>query len=327
MRLSVIMPVYNHAHFLPRAVTALANQSMPPDELILVDDGSEDDTANVIADLSRKYSFIRAVRMPENGGTNAAVAHVRHQAKGEFVYFAAADDQVMPGFIAETLNLLLSHPNAAFCSALAAPFDTTSVTIYGNIPFVEPGPIYISPLEAADIICRYGTWFSGNTAVYRRTTLEEMGGFDKDLGPFSDGFLCMALALRDGCAFIPKVFCRIHLAPESTSKTSAGDGKEMMRILTSAHERMTGQLASIFPTSVIEAWSAHWRFSIAVNAMETPAGERRKQLRHLIPPLFNAELPIILGMIRLNRRLARAYVLLRLAPKVFVSRLWQEFSS
>lgn len=89
---SIILPTYNRAHFLPDAFNSLSSQTFKDWELIIVDDGSDDDTDKVIAELQAKHSFpITFVKQENSGPAQARNAGIK-LAKGKFVAFFDSDD-------------------------------------------------------------------------------------------------------------------------------------------------------------------------------------------------------------------------------------------
>src|ERR1017187_10588057 len=86
---SVIIPAYNAAHFLPNAVASVRRQSYEPLEILIVDDGSRDDCARVAAELGETVRYVRQ----EQAGPAAARNRGLELAQGEFIGFLDADDE------------------------------------------------------------------------------------------------------------------------------------------------------------------------------------------------------------------------------------------
>lgn len=93
--LSVVMPVYNVAAYLPRCLDSLAEQTRPIDELIVVDDGSTDDCPRILAEYTTRLPQMRIIRQ-ENGGLSAARNTGLKHAKGKYLAFVDSDDFVAP---------------------------------------------------------------------------------------------------------------------------------------------------------------------------------------------------------------------------------------
>jgi len=105
---SVIIPAYNVAAYLPATIGSVLAQTYPSVEIVVVDDGSTDDTADVLAPYAqeRKIIFLRQA----NAGVAAARNAALRVAKGEFVALLDADDLFMPKKIERQVAYLMAHP-------------------------------------------------------------------------------------------------------------------------------------------------------------------------------------------------------------------------
>jgi glycosyltransferase involved in cell wall biosynthesis len=109
--ISVIVPCYEQAHLLPEAVASVQAQSAADWELLVVDDGSPDDTAEVASALAAADPRIRLLRKP-NGGLSSARNAGLAQVRGRFVQFLDADDMLLPGKFERNLGQLAGDANA-----------------------------------------------------------------------------------------------------------------------------------------------------------------------------------------------------------------------
>ena len=105
---SVIIPVYNVEEFIFRTVESVMNQDYKNIEIILVDDGSLDNSAKIINELAKKDDRITCVHK-ENGGVLSARNAGLRIASGEYVTFIDGDDWVEPKYISCLLNLVESN--------------------------------------------------------------------------------------------------------------------------------------------------------------------------------------------------------------------------
>lgn len=108
---SVIIPCYNHAAYLPDAIESVLAQTYPKIEIIVVNDGSADDTETV----ARQYSRVQYV-FQENQGLSAARNTGIRVSQGDFLVFLDADDVLYKDAIAHNVHLLLNQPALAFVS-------------------------------------------------------------------------------------------------------------------------------------------------------------------------------------------------------------------
>ena len=123
---SIIVPVYNCAGFLPRCVDSLLSQTYSSLEIILVDDGSTDDTSSVCDSLAESDSRIQVLHKT-NGGVSSARNAGIEAAKGEYITFTDADDYVNPDHIECLIKLMERHHcDVSVCSYISEEEDKCS---------------------------------------------------------------------------------------------------------------------------------------------------------------------------------------------------------
>lgn len=108
---SVIIPCYNHAHFLPTALKSVLEQSYSPIEIIVVDDGSTDNTKDVV----QEFSDIKYI-CQTNAGLSASRNKGITESCGDYILFLDADDFLYPDAIAINVQYFFKNPNLAFVS-------------------------------------------------------------------------------------------------------------------------------------------------------------------------------------------------------------------
>src|SRR3954469_22110395 len=116
--LSVVVPNYNHAKYLPTCLTAILGQSVQPFEILVLDDASTDNSLEVIRRFAAEHSLIRLIQNETNLGVMPNLNKGVELSRGEYVYIASADDEVVPGLFEKSLRLLVEHPEAAYCCAM-----------------------------------------------------------------------------------------------------------------------------------------------------------------------------------------------------------------
>ena len=113
IRLSVVVPAFNAAATLTRAVESVLTQEQPGVEVIVVDDASTDGTADLARDLSARHPQVQAVSLAENRGPAAARNAGLAVARGDYVCFLDSDDAQEPTFLEKTTGTLESFPDLA----------------------------------------------------------------------------------------------------------------------------------------------------------------------------------------------------------------------
>ena len=109
---TVVIPCYNQAHFLTEAIESVLSQSYPNFEVVVVDDGSTDDTSEVAGRYPQKVRLIRQENRGLSGARNTGIGHAR----GEYVVFLDADDRLLPEALEVGIEQLEAHPECAFVS-------------------------------------------------------------------------------------------------------------------------------------------------------------------------------------------------------------------
>ncbi len=124
----------------------------------------------------------------------------------EYVYFAAADDWVIPGFFDAAITALEAHPELGLFCGEALLVDAGSGEVTGLRPAVRPrhsaGPI--SADATRKLLAQSDNWILTGSAVFRRDAVLEAGGFNPELGSFADGFMTRKVALTKGFYFSPR---------------------------------------------------------------------------------------------------------------------------
>jgi glycosyltransferase involved in cell wall biosynthesis len=205
---SVVIPAYNSASTLSRSIDSVLAQTWAAREIIVVDDGSTDATANVIASYGDRVRGIRQA----NAGPSAARNRGIEAAHGEYVAFLDADDYWLPAKLERQVALLAAQPELGFCSTATRVVDPAGTHV-GDWPCSEvEGPLL-------ETLFMHSAAVSGSTSgvLARRALLQAAGGFDENLRGFEDPDLWIRLAARTGYACIPEALTVVVRTPASVS--------------------------------------------------------------------------------------------------------------
>jgi glycosyltransferase involved in cell wall biosynthesis len=257
--LSVVLTSYNYARFLPAALAALATQSRRPDELIVIDDNSCDDSVAIITSFLERFGDTRLVQNKSNLGTIANLNRGLELARGTVVFFAAADDIAYPALLERGMALLEAHPSAALFSARSDVIDIQGArasTLATATPLRQPG--FIGPDAVAGQLMRDDNWLTGNTTLYRRDALLAAGGFAAEFGSFCDGYVSRLLALRYGACYSPEVLgaWRRHSGGYAWSQTA--DWPRTQQLVAVVRRRIEADGA--FPPGYAHRWARRYLF-------------------------------------------------------------------
>lgn len=175
---SVIVPTYNCAHYLEAAVESVFGQTYSALECIVIDDGSTDQTNEILAKLSARFpSLITAKKV--NGGLSSARNLGLRLCSGDFVSFLDADDILLPDKIERQVQFLDAHPEVGL---VYSDYLVVSEDLHPLAVFVAELPRDLDPLDA---FC-YRNWFNSLVTIIRRAIIDEVGDFDEDLAVAED---------------------------------------------------------------------------------------------------------------------------------------------
>lgn len=236
---SVLVANYNHAHYLPTSLAGICGQTRPAEEIIIVDDGSTDDSISVIKEFAAKYPNIRLLRNERNRGQLFSIQRALASATGEYVVWTSADDLLLPNFIERSLDVLQKFPEAVLCvSRLSVFIDGTNTvrhhTGVSHGPTFDYGkePCYLPPAELIELLRKYYLWISGNSVVVKRSALLEINGFDARLKWHSDWFSFYVIALRYGVCTIPETLAMMRERLATYSRTGMSDPVRQRQVLS-----------------------------------------------------------------------------------------------
>jgi glycosyltransferase involved in cell wall biosynthesis len=181
---TVIIPSFNHAQYIEQSVKSILDQTYRNLELIVVDDGSTDDTMAALAGFTDPR--FRVVEQ-ENSGPSAAINHGLRLARGEFLALLGSDDIAEPGRIAGQVEVLqatrhsavFSKPAVIDAEGIAQPNDD-QVRIFDSLPEGNTAADHIRMLFYR------GNYFCAPSACIRRAAVERVGFFHEGLVHLQD---------------------------------------------------------------------------------------------------------------------------------------------
>ena len=182
------MPTYNYGRFIGETLESLRAQTYAAWECIVVDDGSTDDTAEIVARWVERDARIRYLR--QSNQRQAVAKNIGlAEARGRYVQFLDADDLLEPRKLERHVEFLDAHPDADLVYGDTRYFRTESASefLYGMFGETEPWMPKLSGVgsELVFALVRMNI-MAINAALVRRETIEEVGGFDPALTPVED---------------------------------------------------------------------------------------------------------------------------------------------
>ncbi len=230
LSVSAVIPAFNRERFIGEAIESVLRQQRPVDEIVVVDDGSSDDTARV----ALSFAGVRVIRLPTSRGTagarNAAIA----AARGRYLAWLDSDDLWLSDHTATVLSLLERHPACVVAFASAEYFEGRS----GRWP--APDVRADEPFDALHVAFKR-TISTMSPSITRRDAVLAIDGFDERLRCSVDFDLFLRLALKGPFVCSHRVTTRyrwhgdqISAQPQAQQMAKYTARTNMMRALIAA---------------------------------------------------------------------------------------------
>jgi glycosyltransferase involved in cell wall biosynthesis len=231
-KVSVIVPNYNHAHFLPRRIESVLRQTFQDFELILLDDCSTDDSRSILA----KYADDPRVRIEFNEVNSGSPFKQWNKgvrlAHGEYVWIAESDDYADEKLLERLVAVLDAEPQVVFvnCRSMRVYADGR-VDGYADTDLVAVNPdkwandfIADGREECSNYFVYLNPVFNASSVLLRRAVYEQVRGADEGLCFCGDWKLWAAMALRGQVAHVKQAlnYYRVHDATVTAKSEQAG---------------------------------------------------------------------------------------------------------
>lgn len=204
---SVIIPTYNRAHILPRSLVSVLGQTYANIEVLVIDDGSADDTETVIKNINDDR--VRYIKSPVNAGPAAARNRGASLAAGDIIAFQDSDDEWPADKLEKQITLLLKDSSAqlVYCR-----FDRYNGDQLLNV--TPPDSIPLEQKQGDMLLTLLNTPLIGTpTVVVWKERFLELGGFNESLHSFEDYEFSLRFAEKYRIAFAEDTFVKVHVSP------------------------------------------------------------------------------------------------------------------
>lgn len=214
---SVIIPVYNGAKYLQETVDAVSNQTTRNFEVIIVNDGSKDETEAIALNLASTYDYITYFKK-ENSGVSDTRNYGLKKANGEFVVFLDADDIPEENFLETRIKFLQKNLDVGFCGSGIKFIDDNSNLILDRTTLHAPGK------NILDDVLNYkpGIATIPSNFMFRKALFDDKICFDIRLNTTADRMMLCKLALTTKCSNLPYTNIRYRIHSKSMYHNADG---------------------------------------------------------------------------------------------------------
>lgn len=237
---SVVIPAYNRAATIVAAIASVLRQTVAEFELVVVDDGSSDGTAEAAETVTDPR--LRVVRLAENrgaaGARNAGVA----EARGRWIAFQDSDDEWLPEKLARQLARLEQRPDAiaAYCGLLTVGALAADAAGRTRLAYVPDAGIDLVEGRIQPTLLKQNV-MSTQTVVVRRDVFLALGGFDESLPAMEDWEFAIRLTGAGEIAFVDAPLVHQRFSPNSLTRNRAKQLRAHAMILEKSRPLFAGR--------------------------------------------------------------------------------------
>lgn len=290
--ISVIVAAYNADHFLPETLATLLDQTVDEVEILVVDDGSTDSTADICKAMAPRVTYFY---QENSGGCASPRNHGIRHAKGDYITFFDADDLMAPEKLQRQLQVMQAHPEVGMVVSDYRNFDETGRTQpshFSSCPLLSDrlaannadAPLILQPDECTSLLLEENFCIA-SSAMYRADLVRHIGGFDESLTSCEDYHFYFRIARLAPTAVIPYEGFQRRLHSASMS----ANNRRMLQNYIASRSKLLHTESNPSNQQRLRERIAGYRLSLA--RLEIEAGHRAtafKQLLSMLPHLPKA---------------------------------------
>jgi len=212
-KISVIIPTYNRANLLPRAIKSVLSQTFKDFELIIVDDGSNDNTKRIVEEFQKRDSRVKYIWQKNSGGAASPKNNGIKNTQGNYIAILDSDDEWLPEKLQKQLELFENSSNQkkGFVSCHALVINEKS-----GKKFEYKTPRYKNVLKN---ILTQDYMGSGSGMLYKKSVFDNVGLFDENLKTGQDWEMRIRLAQKYDFDFVPEPLFKYYWYEENITRT------------------------------------------------------------------------------------------------------------
>ncbi len=221
---SVVIPVYNTARYIEQCILSARNQRYPSIEIVVVDDGSNKETKEVLHHLKNQIDILLT---QENAGQSTARNKGIQAAGGDYILILDSDDYFKPAFVAKAIEVLHQKPSVKFVSSYVQRFHENTM---GPLVKMEGGTLEAYLFRNASV---------GN-GLFRKKELLEIGGYDQEMRDGYEDWELMIRVLNNGgeTFVIPEALFMYRSSLKLTTHKAKTKRPQLLHYIFSKHREL-----------------------------------------------------------------------------------------
>ena len=276
-QVSIIIPCHNNANFLTESINSVLEQDYPNFEVIVIDDGSTDNSVELLKKFGNKIKLIQQ----ENQGPAAARNAGLKAAKGEYIAFNDSDDLWLQGKLSAQINFMLKNPDISVCYSGWANWDGNNISTGEKLKLIDAAPALTkkSPEQEGwmyfDLLKE--SVIHTITAVIHRGVVDSVGMFDTAYRIGEDHDFWIRVSRKHKIKKIDKVYALYRNNPNSITK-KVQDKNYSLLVLEDALQRYgrTGPCGECLAQHTLNNYLASRHFGYGYNAMLSGMPDKAK---------------------------------------------------
>jgi glycosyltransferase involved in cell wall biosynthesis len=229
--IGVIIPNFNHGSLLAQTIDSIQSQEVPPDEVVIIDDASTDNSVEIIREISKDIPTLRLIRNKRNRGVSYCMNLGTKESESDLIIYRAADDVFIKDAILHCKKAFEKYPDSSIACGETIFFqdDPTDEGTRETLALSRDTKFF-SPEKLME------SWQSdfnlpSSACIVRRDAVLSVGGFRNRARWHADWFCLTTIALRDGLTFIPQPITGFRLSSTSYGNSNLLNRKVQRTVL------------------------------------------------------------------------------------------------
>lgn len=238
MSTTVVIINYNYELYIRDTLNSVFNQTVPFDEVIIIDDCSTDKSVEVIQEYIKKYPSIRFYQNDKNRGVTYTTNRAINLATSDYIAAIASDDIYLKNFNEACQETLKEYPDTGIICSKFSYFEDDKISQITPYPrsFNSKETVFLKGPTLLKAMRSKKFWIP-SPAMYRKDLFDLLGGYDHQFGEYTDFFMYAMISFEKGACYIPEILSAIRVHSNRFSdkvdlKTRAKSWAYFLKLIT-----------------------------------------------------------------------------------------------